>query len=387
MRFQKIKEIGEVISGSTPKTENKEYWDGDIFWVTPKELGQLKGKYLDNTERKITQVGFKSCSTRLIPPNNILFTSRAPIGHLAINKIEVCTNQGFKSIILGKNFSSEYIYYALRMSVKKLQDLGTGSTFKELSKGKFEEFSLPIPETLADQLHIANLLSKAETLITQRKETLRLLDEYLKSKFLEMFGDPIRNDLGWKVKPLGELCIIRRGASPRPINSFIGNEVPWIKIGDGTKGNNLYIESAKVSITIEGASKSVLLDEGSLIFANCGVSLGFARILKIKGCIHDGWLSFEDINSKLDKIFLLKLLNNSTNYLRRIAPDGTQPNLNTSIMKNFKIILPPINKQTQFAQIVEKTEAIKTQNQQSLQELENLYNTLSQKAFRGDLSR
>lgn len=201
-----------------------------------------------------------------------------------------------------------------------------------------------------------------------------------------MFGDPVRNEKGWKQKLLGELCIIRRGASPRPINNFIGTDVPWIKIGDGTKGNDLYIESTAVSITNEGASKSVLLDEGSLVFANCGVSLGFARILKIKGCIHDGWLSFEKIKTDLNKLFLLKLLNNSTEYLRRIAPDGTQPNLNTGIMKNFKVILPLIELQTQFAQIVKKTEALKAQYQQGLQELEYLYGSLSQRAFKGELS-
>lgn len=184
MKYLKIRDIGAVISGSTPKTENKDYWDGDIHWVTPKELGQLEGKYLNNTERKITQQGFKSCSTRLIPAGNILFTSRVPIGHLAINKIEVCTNQGFKSVILNANYSSEYIYYALKKNVKKLQDLGTGSTFKELSKSKFEKFLIPVPDSLPDQLHIANLLSKAENLIKQRKESIRLLDEFLKSTFL-----------------------------------------------------------------------------------------------------------------------------------------------------------------------------------------------------------
>ncbi|MBL0027526.1 MAG: restriction endonuclease subunit S [Saprospiraceae bacterium] len=206
MRILKIKEIGDVISGSTPKTEKKEYWDGEINWATPKELGQLDGKYLNDTERKITKEGFKSCSTRLIPPGNILFTSRAPIGHLAINNIEVCTNQGFKSIILKEEYASDYIYYALKRSVKKLQDLGTGSTFKELSKGKFEEFTIPVPRLL-DQHYIANLLSKAENLIAQRKESIRLLDEFLKSTFLEMFGDPATNSKKWELKTLKDVCL------------------------------------------------------------------------------------------------------------------------------------------------------------------------------------
>ena len=296
--------------------------------------------------------------------------------------------EAYQRTYVVQNFKADpnYIYAYFKSQWKNsLRNKQFGSATNYIRLNNLTDFTIPLPP-LPDQLHIATILSKAENLIAQRKESIRLLDEFLKSTFLEMFGDPVRNEKGWETKPLGELCNIRRGASPRPINNFIGDEVPWIKIGDGTKGNDLYIESTQVSITKEGATKSVLLDEGSLVFANCGVSLGFARILKIKGCIHDGWLSFENIRSELDKIYLLKLLNNSTDYLRRIAPDGTQPNLNTGIMKNFKIILPPINLQTQFSQIVEKTEALKTQYQQSLQELENLYGSLSQKAFRGELT-
>lgn len=200
-----------------------------------------------------------------------------------------------------------------------------------------------------------------------------------------MFGDPVKNPKGWHKVKLGQLSEIRRGASPRPIDKFLGGIVPWIKIGDGTKGNEIYIEETAEKVTKEGAKKSVLLKEGSLIFANCGVSLGFARILKIKGCIHDGWLALENISNELNKIFLLKLINALTYYFQSIAPEGTQPNLNTGIMKNFDVILPPLSLQQQFAEIVNKAEALKEKQKQSAQELENLFQSLMQKAFKGEL--
>ncbi len=283
-----------------------------------------------------------------------------------------------------KEYNTDFIGYLLRSQNKFLRSKTTGATIPHISKDALESILVPQLD-YPEQYHASLVLKKSEAVIEQRKQSIELLDELIKSSFNEMFGNPQRNEKGWNTKPLGELCLMRRGASPRPINDFIGDAVPWIKIGDGTKGNELYIESTAVSITKAGAEKSVLLNEGSLVFANCGVSLGFARILKIKGCIHDGWLSFEKVSSELDKIFLLKLLNHSTNYLRRIAPDGTQPNLNTGIMKKFEIILPPIELQIHFAKIVSNAEALREQYKKSLIELENLYGSLSQKAFKGEL--
>jgi type I restriction enzyme S subunit len=187
------------------------------------------------------------------------------------------------------------------------------------------------------------------------------------------------------MKPLGKLCTVRRGASPRPIDAYLGGSVPWVKIGDGTGSDDIYIHKTAEAVTPEGAKKSVYLEPGSLIFANCGVSLGFARILGIGGCIHDGWLSFSDISESLDKIYLLKLLNSVTNHFRQIAPSGTQPNLNTGIMKEFSIPIPPIQLQLEFADVVEKISSEKQHQSEALEATENLFNSLLQRAFRGEL--
>lgn len=200
-----------------------------------------------------------------------------------------------------------------------------------------------------------------------------------------MFGDPVLNRKKWTKKKLGDVCTIVRGGSPRPIEKFLGGNIPWIKISDATKGDNIYLKKTKESILEIGVKKSRLIKRGSLIFANCGVSLGFARIITFDGCIHDGWLAFEDISSDINKIFLLKLLNHFTDYFRKTAPDGAQPNLNTTIMKNFEIILPPIELQNQFAEIVQKIESQKALLQQSLTELENNFQSLMQRAFKGEL--
>jgi len=185
-------------------------------------------------------------------------------------------------------------------------------------------------------------------IIDNLSKNLLLLDELVKARFVEMFGDISINDKNWNNALLGELCKIVRGGSPRPIEKFLGGEVPWIKIGDATKGDNIYLHSTKEHIISEGVSKSRLVKAGSLIFANCGVSLGFARIITFDGCIHDGWLALEDIDERLDKVFLLQSLNQMTEHFRSIAPAGTQPNLNTAIMKKYRQVIPPIELQREF---------------------------------------
>ena len=182
------------------------------------------------------------------------------------------------------------------------------------------------------------------------------MNELVKSRFIEMFGDINVNDRGWTIQPLGELCTIVRGGSPRPIEKFLGGDVPWIKIGDATDGESIYLYSTKEHIIREGVSKSRMVKGGSLIFANCGVSLGFARIITFDGCIHDGWLAMEDIDARLDKVFLLQSLNQMTEHFRKIAPAGTQPNLNTAIMKAYKQIIPPMKLQKDFIAFVEQTD-------------------------------
>jgi type I restriction enzyme, S subunit len=274
--------------------------------------------------------------------------------------------------------NTNYVLYYL--NIFNYQGYVSGSTRLKLNKSKMSEIPIPLP-TLEKQNQIAKTLDKANELVELRKESITKLDALAKSIFIDMFGDPVSNPKKWEEVKLGTLMKIRRGASPRPIANFIGDDIPWIKIGDGTKGSTLYIENTKVKIISEGKNKSVYLKKGSLIFANCGVSLGFCRILKIDGCIHDGWLSFEDIDSKLNDIFVLKLINNSTKRLQDSASGGTQPNLNIDIMKNFIIYLPPINLQNKFAKIIEKIEEQKKLYTQELEKLQENFDALLQKSF------
>ena len=164
MRTYKIKEISQVINGATPSTSNPLFWDGDIAWLTPKDLTGFSSKYIYSGHASITKAGYDSCSTKLVPSGTILLSSRAPIGYLAIAGRELCTNQGFKSIICNKALvNNEYLYYWLSTKVDYLKSISNGATFKELSKDTLENVLICLPD-LNEQQHIVNINNK-ETIV------------------------------------------------------------------------------------------------------------------------------------------------------------------------------------------------------------------------------
>ena len=120
-RKAKLSDIGKIVSGATPKTKDPDNYDGDIAWITPADLSKYNKKYISHGARSITQKGYDSCSTQLMPKGTVLFSSRAPIGYVAIAENALCTNQGFKSIIPGNDIDSEFLYYQLKYLKKKFK--------------------------------------------------------------------------------------------------------------------------------------------------------------------------------------------------------------------------------------------------------------------------
>jgi type I restriction enzyme S subunit len=328
---------------------------------------------------------FTTSPGKISKTGDIIVCIRATIGDLNWSDKEYCLGRGVAGLRpKNKELDTQYLWNWLRASKDKLEKNAKGSTFKQISRDDIASLQIPLPP-LDEQKRIAGILDKADAIRRKRAESLKLLDELLRATFLDMFGDPITNPKGWPRVKLGTMCTIRRGASPRPISEYLGGNVPWIKIGDGSTGDPIYISETQDKIIREGVAKSVYLEPGALIFANCGVSLGFARILKIAGCIHDGWLSLEGIKPELNQLYLLKLINHLSEHFRKIAPSGTQPNLITGIMKNYEIPLPPIHKQIEFAAIVEKAGLSQIAYENACVDAENLFHSLVSRAFKGEL--
>lgn len=165
-RWAKLSEVCRIVNGSTPKSGVGEYWGGDICWITPTDLGQLNGQYLERSTRMITDAGYESCSTTLVPSGAVVMSSRAPIGHLGIANIPLCTNQGCKSFVPTPSIESGYLYHALRNSIEDIRALGSGATFPEVSKKTLAEFTIPLPD-LAEQRRIVATI-EAQSTIAER---------------------------------------------------------------------------------------------------------------------------------------------------------------------------------------------------------------------------
>ena len=155
-----IADLGEVVGGATPSTKKAEnYENGNISWITPKDLSTFNGRYILRGERNITEIGLRSCSTRLLPPNTVLFSSRAPIGYVAIAAKEMCTNQGFKSVIPNPNTDYMFLYYLLKYNKDNIENMGSGTTFKEVSGNTMKSIKVYVPIDIEEQRKIAAVLS------------------------------------------------------------------------------------------------------------------------------------------------------------------------------------------------------------------------------------
>lgn len=181
-----INDLGEVISGSTPTITNLEFFGGDIIWITPKDLSNHKGIFISKGERNITEKGRCSCSLRLLPQNSVLFTSRAPIGYIAIAQNPLCTNQGFKNIIPNNLIYSLFLYYLLEVNKKHIITYGSGGTFKEISLQVMKKITVYIP-CKKEQQKIADCLASIDELITLEEEKLTTLNQYKKGLMQKIF--------------------------------------------------------------------------------------------------------------------------------------------------------------------------------------------------------
>ena len=186
----KIADLGTVIGGATPSTKRLEYYEnGSIAWITPKDLSTFRGRYIRRGERNITEIGLKSCSTQLLPKNTVLFSSRAPIGYIAIAENELCTNQGFKSVIPNENTDPLFLYYLLKYNKNKIESMGSGTTFKEVSGNTLKNIVVSVPRDKKVQEQISSILGAIDDKIEANEKINNNLFEQIKTIYTAWLSD------------------------------------------------------------------------------------------------------------------------------------------------------------------------------------------------------
>ena len=229
----KIADLGTVIGGATPSTKKLEYYEhGSIAWITPKDLSTFRGRYIRRGERNITEIGLKSCSTQLLPKNTVLFSSRAPIGYIAIAENEVCTNQGFKSVIPNENTDPLFLYYLLKYNKNKIESMGSGTTFKEVSGNTLKNIIVSVPRDKKVQEKISSILGAIDNKIEANEKINNNLSQQAKTIYQAWFEKFILSNGScpptWKRGILADIANITSGK--RPLNKsdkkMKGFEIP-----------------------------------------------------------------------------------------------------------------------------------------------------------------
>ncbi len=383
----KLGEVCTIVSGSTPKTSVTSYWDGNIKWITPAELNE-DTFYIMDSIRHITEEGKEKTGLSYLPTGTVILSSRAPIGKTAIAGCEMCCNQGFKNLICSDAIYNEYLYFFLKSKTDYLNSLGRGATFKEISKSIVESIEIPLPE-VNQQKEIAEKFKKLEQLISLRKQQLAKLDELVKARFVEMFGDVFLNPMEWPEKKLESLADIVSGITKgRKTTETDLQEVPYMAVSNVKDG---YIDwtTVKTILATRREIEQYRLMPDDILMTEGGDpdKVGRGAIIKmpLKNSIHQNHIFRVRLNEQeILPDFLAEYLQHqkAKRYFLGCAKQTTGiASINMRQLKALPTLVPPLSLQNQFAAFVERVDRQKQTIQQSLEKLELMKKALMQEYF------
>lgn len=388
----RLGDICTVVSGSTPKSNIPEYWDGDIKWITPAELTE-QSYIITDSARHITELGVQKTGLKPFPAGTVILSSRAPIGKTAIAGCEMFCNQGFKNLICSDQINNRYLYWFLACNTDYLNSLGRGATFKEISKGIVEDIEIPLP-SISKQVEIAEKFEKVSDLIALRKEQLTKLDQLVKARFVELFGDPIDNPKGLPVRTLKELStLITNGNTPKGgSENYVDNGILFLRSQNVWRNRIELNDVAYIDEATHRSLKKSSLKHKDILITKTGrintenSSLGRAAL----------YLGDDDSANINGHVYLVRLDGSAVpeyvvtiltseayrKYIRKVCVGGIDKRqINLDQVEDFPIILPSVEMQEQFAAFVKQTDKSKLAIQQSLDKLELLKKALMQKYF------
>lgn len=391
----KLSDIGEVVGGATPSTKNPDNYDGNIAWITPKDLAGYNKVYISKGERNITEMGFKSCSTKILPKNSVLFSSRAPIGYVAISENDLCTNQGFKSIIPNNKIDYKFLYYLLKHNKNYIASKGSGSTFKEVSGSVMKGIELSIPKNIHDQKKISKILFDIDKKIELNNEINNNLYEFNNKLFEEKILNNAEKD-DWEEYLLSDISKMINGYS------YKGNElVEKSNIGmatiknfertggfklDGFKDivpqkckNDHYVKPFEILVACTDLTQNADIIGNAIMLLNNAnydeiiMSMDLVKLIPITDIVNN-YMLYAIVNSKDFKNFAL-----------RYKSGTTVLHLNKNCFKEYMIKLPNYNTIKDLSKVFEVNYKKISQIVDENRKLEQLRDTLLPKLMNGEI--
>ena len=380
MRY-KLKEIFDLQMGKTPSRNNSDYWNTkDYKWISIADLTKT-GKYISKTKEYLSEQAVEESGIKVIPANTVVMSFKLSIGKTAITAEDMYSNEAIMAFLDKKvvDILPEYIFYMFKY---KNWDEGSnkavmGKTLNKVTLSEVEIEVCPVEEQRA----IVNFLDKVMSVSVRREKELILLDNLIKARFVEMFGNPVSNSYELTEATLPELGEFGRGVSkhrPRNDSILLDGKYPLIQTGDIANAG-LYITSYNTTYSELGLQQSKMWNKGTLCIT-IAANIAKTAILEFDACFPDSVVGFI-ANERTNNIFIHYWFSFFQEILESQAPESAQKNINLKILSELKVIVPEKEKQDEFADFVKQVDKSKVAVQKALDETQMLFDSLMQKYF------
>jgi len=396
-RWVRLGDVTKVVGGSTPKTGIKEYWNGDIVWITPADLGKLSTREIYSSGRKITQLGYESSGAELVPVKTVVMSSRAPIGHLGIAAVPLCTNQGCKSFIPSESIDSVYLYFVLKQAVPELQLLGRGATFLEISKTQLENYFIPLPPLETQRRIAAILTEQMEAVEKARKaaeEGLEAARKLTAGHLRAVFES--EEARGWPGRLAREIGAVSGGIQKTPQRKPSAFHKPFLTVRNVQNGWIDLSNVERFEVTPEELKRYRLVRGDLLIVEGNGSREHIGRCAifhgEIEDCVHQNHLIRLRCHETASPTYLFWYLASPDGRKRLLEKAKTTTGLYTlsvSKIEALEVPLPPLETQHRIvAELnakLEATQALIRSLEAQLEAIRALPAAILRRAFSGEL--
>ena len=386
--------ICSFLNGGTPSRGVYRYYQGDVPWITGADIS---GARADTARRFITEEAIGESATNRVPAGTVLLVTRTSVGKVAVAAMELCFSQDITAITPDPHcLDTSYLVHFLRTKQPHLERLARGATIKGVTREAVANLAISLPP-LAEQKRIAGILDAVDALRAKRREALAQLDTLIQSTFLDMFGDPVTNPMGWEVRSLGGLSVEKpnNGVFRRnhEYSESLVSGLPVVWVVELFRGNRIDVsESRRLEATPAEIDKYGLLP-GDLLFCRSSLKLdGIAYNNVFLGEREEALFECHliRISPRTDVVnpMFLNLQLRSVpmrSLLKSKSKTATMTTIDQRALSSIEVVVPPLNLQHRFAAIVESVEHQKASQRAHLAELDTLFACLQSRAFRGDL--
>lgn len=352
MAKRRLGDICNVVTGSTPKTNVDEFWDGDIKWITPAELTE-DSYVIEDSERKITELAVKKAGLSLFPEGTVILSSRAPIGKVAIAGCEMYCNQGFKNLICTEEIYNEYLYWFLKSKKDYLNSLGRGATFKEISKTIVENIEIELPK-MEIQKEIAKQLKKCNEIIVLRRKELLSMEHLIKSRFVELFGAPVSNTKGWRTESMNDVA---------PVVNYSGafDDEVWLLNLDMVEAQSGKIIDYLLVSEDEVGNSTCTFDTSNVLYSKLRPYLNKVVTPNRCGYATSELVPLQPVESKINREYLAFMLRSDefVNMISEKVVGAKMPRVSMGDFRKLDVPIPPLELQNKFSGFVHQVDKLK----------------------------